>query len=888
MTRFLTGASLGALVTCFAVPAMAQTTTTTTTTTRSAQTPKKPRTGGVKDIVVTATKQNENLQDVPVSVQAIGAEELTQLGVSTFDDYLTQLPNVTAGGGGPGQNTIYIRGLASTTPNLTTAGVAGLAPNVAFYLDEQPLTQPGRNLDVYAADLERIEVLSGPQGTLFGASSQAGVVRMITNKPVQRFEAYAKGETSFTKGGDQSYKAEMMLNVPVTDKLAVRGVVFLDHQGGYIDNVHGTRSMRDSARFRPEGTVRYNGVPVSARRAGFQSDAASLDYIDNNVTFQNADNARLVEDDFNTAQYSGFRASARYEFTPDWNVTVAHMRQGLDTDGVFFADPELGLDDPSIQRYSDDSMSDDFSNTAWTVEGRLAALDIVYTGAYTDRETHQNVGYSDYLFVGQYIPYYMCDTAVAYPDTVANAPADPTCYAPNLAVKSDSDTTVFTQELRFSTPQQERIRFTGGGFYSNTVLKELNDYYYADERVRGNDGVTRGFSDIYPFTNTAVTGTTGNAFPGYYGDPGPLPANVGFRNDVKRTDEQFGIFGEASFDIIPDVLTITGGARYYNVQVDLEGAATSSFCKLNSPIFGANVGVPVDEQTNIPGCGGTNLSLKYGPDNPDGNPDKAKSEGTIFKGTLTYTPTRDLLFYATYSEGFRPGLLNRPGGAQGPGNYTVPYALDTDEVKNYEFGWKTQLFDRQLRFNGSAFYVDVSKLQTGIFDPSITNLFFSDNAANAEIKGVEGEFTFAPYSVPGLTLAGAVSFLDTEITEVLTPTDDVQEGSPLAFAPDFQGNIRIRYEWDMANGMTAHVMPQMVHSASKYTDIIDINKLRLDSYTTFSLTAGVQKDQWSVEVFGENLSDERAEISGNFNFDRPRVMINRPLTVGLRVGYTYN
>ena len=243
-----------------------------------------------------------------------------------------------------GVNTIYIRGLASTTPNLTTAGVAGLAPNVSLYLDEQPLAQPGRNLDVYAADLERIEVLKGPQGTLFGASSQAGVVRLITNKPsLAGFDASFTAGTSFTKDGEQSYKAEAMLNVPVTNNLAVRGVVYLDDQGGYIDNVQGTRSLRDSARFRPEGTVRDNGVPVSSSRAGFQSDAASLAYIDNNVTFIDADNSTLVEDNFNDTQYSGFRVSALYELTPDWKVTVAHTRQGLDSEGVFFADPDLDL-----------------------------------------------------------------------------------------------------------------------------------------------------------------------------------------------------------------------------------------------------------------------------------------------------------------------------------------------------------------------------------------------------------------------------------------------------------------------------------------------------------------------------------------------------------------
>ncbi len=226
--------SLGVLAAVTATPAFAQ----DTTETQAAQ--PAARQGGVQTIVVTATKRTEDLQDVAISVNAIGAEALDQLGVATFDDYLEQLPSVTAGGSGPGQSTIYVRGLASTTPNLTTAGVAGLAPNVALYLDDQPLAQPGRNLDVYAADLERIEVLAGPQGTLFGASSQAGVVRLITAKPsLSGFDAGFDLETSFTKGGETSYKAEAMVNVPVTNTIALRFVAYLDDQGGYIDNVAG-------------------------------------------------------------------------------------------------------------------------------------------------------------------------------------------------------------------------------------------------------------------------------------------------------------------------------------------------------------------------------------------------------------------------------------------------------------------------------------------------------------------------------------------------------------------------------------------------------------------------------------------------------------------------
>ncbi len=881
MVKFARRASVSALAIAVASPAVAQD--------APAGEAEEAR-GGVPTIVVTAQKRSEDLQDVPVSVSAIGEEQLDELNIDTFEDYLDQLPTVTAGGSGPGQSTIYIRGLASTTPNLSVAGVAGLAPNVALYLDEQPLAQPGRNLDVYAADLERIEVLSGPQGTLFGASSQAGVVRLITNKPdLSGFDAGFSGGVSFTKGGEASYKAEAMVNVPVTDAFALRGVVFLDDQGGYIDNVAGTRNVSESARFRPSGTVRSNGVPVNANRGGFQAGADL-----SAVTFIDADNAGLVEDNFNDTQYSGFRASALWEVTPDWKVTLSHTRQSVESDGVFFADPELGLDNLEIQRFEDDRLEDNFSNTSWTVEGRLAMLDIVYTGAYTDRETEQRVDYSDYLFVGQYLPYYICDGSVSYPG--AAAPSG-TCQAPNLFVTSDSNTTVFTQELRFSTPAENRWRVTAGGFYSDLELQERNDFAYP-----GNV-LAQPFGPFAPNFPQA----------GFISEEGPFPASTIFRNDIRRTDEQFGIFGEASFDLVPDLLTATFGARYYDVEVDFEGSANGSFCNSGAAedanAFGTNINDLYDGDGQFTFIGSCNAALRQtftlGDSIADIEaaglstaqatqvfnalqaPDVAKTSGTIFKGTLTVTPNEDMLFYATYSEGFRPGLLNRPGGAQGANGFTVPFELETDEVQNYEFGWKLDLVDGQLRFNGSAFYVDISNLQTTIFDPSITNLFFSDNAANAEIYGLEADFTVAPYATPGLTIAGAFSVLDTEITEVLTPTNDVLAGTNLAFAPSFQGNLRVRYEWDLSDTLGAYIQPQVSHSASKLTDIIEINKLELDSYTLVDLAAGVTSDNWKFEIYGENLFDERAEISGNFINDRARITTNRPLTVGMRISYDY-
>ena len=855
----------------------------------------------LEEVIVTATKRSASTQDIPVSVQALGENTLNDFGISNFEDYLVQLPGVTAGGSGPGQNTIYIRGVASTTPNLTTAGVAGLAPNVALYLDEQPLSQPGRNLDVYAVDMNRVEVLAGPQGTLFGASSQAGTVRLITNKPdFSGTYGNVKLGTAFTRGGEMSNSASGVFNVPVSDKLALRGVIYTDRMGGYVDNVPGTRTARESARFRPAGTMRPNGVPVSETRAGFQGTADLSD-----VTFLQSDNSSLAEDDFNDTFYSGFRASGLYLINADWSLQVSHMQQQLDSDGVFFSDPELG--DYEIQRWENDELDDEFDNTAWTLEGRVGALEVLYTGAFTDRTTDQVVDYADYLFVGQYLPYYICDSSVSYP---GDAAPSGTCQAPDLLVKSTTNTEVQTHEFRINTPEDRGIRATLGAFYSDLTLEERNDFtYFGSTRsdVFGTvPGTDRNFAPNFPYPT------------GFTSRPGPFPEPVIFRNDIQRTDEQFGFFGEVSFDLTQE-LELTLGARYYDIEVDFEGSANGSFCNSfqeDAQKFGTDISdlYNGDGQFTYRGTQGGNVCatpVTFTADQTadqiqndprlaepltDGQttqvvnalaaPDTAATDGVIGKISMSWTPNADQLWFVTLSEGFRPGLLNRPGGAQGASGFTVPFALDTDDVTNYELGWKLDLFDQSLRVNGSLFFVEIERLQTTIFDPSITNLFFSDNAANAEVRGLEGTIDWAPAAVPGLTVTGSFSFLDTEITEVLTPTDDVRRGDSLAFAPEFQGTLRARYTWDLANGMRAHVMPHLTYSDESFSDIVRINRQVMDSWAMLGFTAGVSNTQWTAEVYVDNLTDEAAELSMNFVNDRDRVTLARPLTGGLR--FTYN
>ena len=811
----------------------------------------------IEEVVVTARKKSESLQDVPLSVSALQEETLEERGINVFEDYLMQLPGVTSGGSGPGQSTIYIRGLASTTPNLTTAGVAGLAPNVSFYLDEQPLAQPGRNLDVYAADIARIEVLSGPQGTLFGASSQAGVVRMITNKPKPGVtESNVEIETRFMPEGDTGTKLEVMTNVPISDKTTWRFVGYRDRRGGYIDQVAGKIDVSGSARFRTGGTVRDNGLPVASSRAGFQAGADL-----SNVRLLKAN--AIEEENANSVTYEGFRSTIGQEIGDNWNATLVYAQQSIESDGVFFADPHL--DDLEIQRYSDDTISDDYDNMSLTLEGSIGDLEVVYAGAYTDRETEQIVDYTDYLFVGQYLPYYVCDGSVTYPG--AAGPAG-TCQAPNLLVDSTTNTEVESHEIRVNAPINDKMSITAGAFLSDTELTELNFFTYEGSQFNlGWNGVP-GWAPNYPHTNPPSTTTGGNAGAGWYSVPGPFSPPVIFWNDIRRTDEQKGVFGEVSYDL-SDTAELTLGARWYDIAVDLEGSANSSFYNFNA--------------ASESSCCGANLSTQYAPGNANGYPDKAETDGVIGKATYSWNPSEDVMYYITWSEGFRPGILNRPVGRTDPsGQYSVPAEVDTDEITNYEFGWKTILKDGNLRFNGSAFYVDVTGLQTTIFDPSIVNLFFSDNAADATIKGVEGDFTY--YTMKeGLSVAGAFSMLSTELTDSLVPTDDVTVGSDLAFAPGLQGNVRVRQEWGMSAGNVGHMQVQFTYSDDSYSDVMNPNKAIQASYSYVDMRFGVSNDDLTAELYIDNVTDERAEISNTFVFDRQRVAYIRPTTIGIRV-----
>ncbi|MDT8449988.1 MAG: TonB-dependent receptor [Wenzhouxiangellaceae bacterium] len=791
----------------------------------------------IETIVVTATKTEEvSLQEAALTVQAVDERQLNQMNIGNFDDLRQAVPGLNAASRGPGQQTIFIRGMAVQPITVLLSGAQGTQPNVALYLDEQPVTAPGRNLDVYATDLRRIEVLPGPQGTLFGASSQAGTIRYITNKPrLFEFNAGFSGMGSFTKDGEFNSSGEGFINIPIGDSTAVRLTFYDVNYGGYIDNVRGTFTLDPEVN--PEVNV---SVPDDA-------------------TFETVDNNELVEDNFNDSFYKGLRAGIYHEFNRDWNFLVQNTYQELGADGVFDYDPDVG--DLKVSRFFPDELDDKFNQTSWTIKGRAAMLDLLYTGAYLYREVEQSVDYTGYNNAGAFIEYYTC--TYDNPDYIVNYDIDPRfitdvrqCLDPTKGTKIKQDHTRNTHEFRVSTPAANRWRVVAGFFYDDYELETQDDFFY----VATPD---LGFAPNAPIA-TAVSINEETRPPG-----------VAFFNDITRTEEQYAFFGEFSYELIPQMLTATVGARAYEIESDFEGS--SNFA---NGIFRGSV------DSVEAGPGGRDFDITGGH-----RPGPLKQDDVITKFNLAYEPTDSLLLFFTRSEGFRPGGWNRGGGipSANPEFPTVSATYGTDDVTNWELGWKTLFFGNSLRINGSTYFIEWDNMQVSRFDPeNVSILTFIENSADSEIFGVETDFTWR--ATPNLTLSGAISYNDTELTSVDAQVIELSPvGSQLPLVPEIQGFLRGRYErsLDVDWADTGYVQLSGTFVGNSFSSLVAEERRRQAGYSIFNARAGITRGSWMVEGFVENFSDKRAELFINTQDDIPRITTNRPLTAGIRFSYRF-
>jgi outer membrane receptor protein involved in Fe transport len=705
------------------------------------------------EIIVTAQKRKESLQSVPFSIQALGEEKLERLNAKDFVDVARQLPSVSFRHVAPGVGNIFMRGISSGPDG----GASGSLPSVGVYLDEQPVTTIQGTLDIHMYDIARVEALAGPQGTLYGASSQSGTLRIITNKPEPGvLSGRIDVNGNVISHGGLGYSFGAVLNVPLAESITLRTVAWRRHDAGYIDNV-------PASRFYPTSGVTRT-------------------------------NAAVAGDNFNDIDVSGARAALRIDLDEDWTVTTSLMGQQTNSHGVPYQVAADG--DLNVSRFFDDRRKDRYWQAALTIEGKIADFDITYAGAYLDRKLESHFDYSDYSYYYDQL-YGLGSTWV----DDGGVPIDPSQYThARTGFKKTS------HELRVSSPADKPLRVTLGGFYQFQQDSLHNEYQIA------------GLGEAVSVRN----------FPG-----------VVWLTDQRRRDRDLALFGEVTYDLLPN-LSITGGGRLFKSKQSLVGwfgiRAYEALC----------VG---PTQVGTGPC--TNVDAD------------AKNDGAIGKLNVTWKIDADRMIYATYSRGFRSGGINRDPRVE-------PY--QPDYLDNYEFGWKTSWDGGRFRFNGALFNSNWDGFQIAVQGANGSGQI--RNVGRGRVRGLE--FDLGAALAGGLSISAAGSILDPKlrenycgridadgdpITDCATPI--AAAGTRLPFSSRYKGTLSVRYDWTMGDS-DLFVEAAGAYQASMWPSLRARDRLvvgRIPGFTTVDLSTGVSRGDWRASFYVRNLFDARGEMT---------------------------
>lgn len=463
------------------------------------------------EIIVTATKREMNLQDVPHSIDVLSGLQLQKMGARDLAATLRALPSITLTALQPGQNSLVVRGISTGSYEYRTEA------QVAVYIDEQPMTFNSQQVGIRNIDMARVENLPGPQGTLFGSSSQTGTLRYITNKPTTgSFLGQVEASYGNTSGGDDSYDLSAVLNIPMGDSFAIRVIGYTAHDGGYVDNVFGTS---------------LSG---------------------------NYDNAALVEDNFNEYEVSGGRLHALWNISDNWSALFTVIGENTEAFGVWDSDEALG--DYKVTRFEDEIRTDDWVSTSITLSGDLGFADLSLTVSSFDRDIvyeYDNMTYSQrkdaYWGGGRYYElYYAGDPNYINYYNIALYNTD---YYRSI-VFNDQTQKRDSMELRLTSSGDNRLQWMVGAYY-----EDITDFWYYGTRLPGFENTTafaaaQAYAYYYGYPNY-YNNYTPNPNQAY-----PLPVtDVGYSDTLDRRVKQTAFFGEMSFDLTDD-WTIHGGMRW--------------------------------------------------------------------------------------------------------------------------------------------------------------------------------------------------------------------------------------------------------------------------------------------------------------------------------------
>ncbi|MBR2269893.1 MULTISPECIES: TonB-dependent receptor [Sphingobium] len=847
---------------------------------------------GLGEIVVTATRSAQSIQKVPISMQALGAEKLQERQVKGLSDFAALLPSVSFEGIGPGRNTAFFRGIVPA---------GGAYASVGYYLDDMPIT--GTEVpDIHAYDLERVEALSGPQGTLYGAGSLAGTIRLITNKPkLDKFEFGYDVEANKYGKGDFGGQLESYINVPLAPTLAVRAMGYYRRDGGYIDNTPNNGTFNDGS-------------------------SSTLTLGDNNPnTSYTLDNSDIAKDDYNTIREFGGRFQLLWQPTEGWDITPEITAQKQVARGYFGYDPRVG--DLEVHDYDQTKNDDRWYQAALSIHGHIGDWDIVSATGYFKRRTRTLNDYTYYTVTYDgFGPGY--ESYLQFFDNCTGSGASQQCQMinPTQYYHADTHRNKFTQELRISTPKDWPFDVTVGGFYQRQK-NELNTSY----AIRGLDTITgytaTGGGDVAggligvpamygiaydedgnPYFDTSdVINANGNPLGTMILGTQAVKGDAFYYVEQDQLYHDKAIFAEGHYNITP-TLKLTGGIRYFWTDYKVRGFAGVAGSAAG---VGCTTPLPDDERLT---CVNTN------PNAADGT-GRYKEDGETHKVALDWQFQPDKMVYFNYSTGFRPGGFNRPLRIRSLGKIVNVAPFKSETLTNFEVGVKTT-WNNIFRFNAAVYYEKWNNIQYGVVVSGAQGAGMTGNAGKAEVKGIEYD---ADLRLGKVTISTSGAFNDAKLkgdfcnfalnteTESIaqlssctlgefvegssppTPQVAAANGTRLPRQPRFKGTTSIRYDTDLGD-YAAYIQGAALYQTGATQDLnVESNELlgNTKGFVSFDFSGGIKKDNWSVTLFLQNAFDKRGQLTRNtfcsidFCANSSRTFTIKPQFFGIRFGQKF-
>lgn len=862
--------------------------------------------GGFEEIIVTAQRKAESVQKVPIAIQALGADFLAQRQVKGLADYAALLPSVSFAGIGPGRSEIYFRGIVPAGGTYASSG---------YYLDEIPIT--GEQVpDIQVYDMERIEALGGPQGTLFGAGSLAGVIRFITAKPkMGKFDFGMDAEVNKFGKGAFGATIKSFINVPVSDRLAVRAMGYYRKEGGYIDNLDNKGLF-------------VSGDPANNPQAANPRPAVLNLGDENPLTSFALSNAAIAKDNYNPIYEYGGRLSMLWDIADGWDITPSITAQRQISYGYFGFDPRVG--DLKVHDFDLTRNDDRWYQAALTVHGHIGDFDLVSATGYFARNRKVNNDYTYYTvtydgFGAGYENYLQFFDKAGCSGSGATLKCN-TLLNPNQYYRADNTNKKFTQELRITTPKTWPFDVTLGGFYQ----RQKNNF--------NNNYAIRGLGEIVGYTASGG----GDANPAGFGIPeaqgGTMtlgtPAVRGeayYLEEFDQTYNDTAIFAEGHYNITP-TLKLTGGIRYFWTDfatAGFQGVGASAAVAPSIFLPTGAVGCPLPLTGPRLECRNTNAL------DPQ-SIGRYSEQGQTHKVVVDWQFADQKLLYFNYSTGFRPGGYSRPLRLRKTD--TLPQAIvaappfESETLTNFELGFKGT-FNNVFRFNAAVYFEKWNNIQYGLVIPGAQGAGYTGNAGKAEVRGFEydadlrlGKVTITTSgayndgklkgnfcnffadriagSIGQLKTCSAGTFIDvngkifntsTDGDNILTPTLAASDGTRLPRQPKFKGTTTIRYDTDFGE-YKGYFQAAALYQTGATQDLNEDNNRLLGNtpgFVSFDFGAGIRKDHWTLDAFIQNAFDRRGELTRNTFCSiavcsgSSRTFTIRPQFFGLKLGYRY-